>query len=60
MPQVFLVQVGDQTVATMRQNRNFLAPKFFVNLGLDGQGLLSRPLAVATVVLLLAIEGRQA
>lgn len=60
LPQTFLVQVEGQTVATMRQNRNFLAPKFFVNLNLDGQELLPRPLAVATVVLLLAIEGRQA
>jgi hypothetical protein len=60
LPQTFLVQVGDQTVATMRQNRNFLAPKFTVDLGFDDQGLLPRPLAIATVVLLLAIEGRQA
>jgi hypothetical protein len=60
LPQTFLVQIDDQTVATMRQNRNFLAPKFFVNLGLDDQELLPRPLAIAAVVLMLAIEGRQA
>jgi hypothetical protein len=60
LPQTFLVQIGDQTVATMRQNRNFLAPKFFVDLGLDDQALLPRPLAIAAVVLMLAIEGRQA
>jgi hypothetical protein len=60
LPQTFLVQVDNETVATIRQNRNFLAPKFFVDLGLDSQGLLPRPLAIATVVLLLAIEGRQA
>jgi hypothetical protein len=59
IPQTFLIQVGDQTVATMRQNHNAFAPKFFVDLGLDADGLLPRPLAVATVVLLLAIEGRQ-
>ena len=59
LPQTFLIQVDGQTVATMRQNHNVFAPKFFVDLSLDELGLLPRPLAVATVVLLLAIEGRQ-
>lgn len=59
LPQTFLVQVDNQTVATMRQNHNVFAPKFFIDLSLDDQGLLPRPLAVATVILLLAIEGRQ-
>lgn len=59
LPQTFLIQVDDQTVATMRQNHNVFVPKFVVDLSLDEQGLLPRPLAVATVILLLAIEGRQ-
>jgi hypothetical protein len=42
----------------MRQNHNVFVPKFFVDLSLDEQGLLPRPLAVATVILLLAVEGR--
>ena len=37
-----------------------IPPKFTVDLGLDTDGLLPRPLAVATVILLLAVEGRQA
>jgi hypothetical protein len=35
-------------------------PKFIVDLSSDTEGLLPRPLAVAAVILLLAIEGRQA
>jgi hypothetical protein len=60
MPQTFLIQVDGRTVATMRQNHNVFAPKFFVDLGADTEGLLPRPLAIAAVILLLAIEGRQA
>ena len=60
LPQAFLIQVGGQTVATMKQNFLGIPPKFTVDLSLDTGGLLPRPLAVATVVLLLAIEGRQA
>ena len=60
MPQTFLIQVDGRTVATMRQNHNVFAPKFFVDLGADTEGILPRPLAIAAVILLLAIEGRQA
>ncbi len=59
MPQTYHVKVGEQTIATMRQNRNFFVPKFFVDLSGDTEGLLPRPLAIATVILLLAVEGRQ-
>lgn len=58
LPQTFLVQVGEKTVATMRQTHNIFAPKFHVDLSQD-DGSLPRPLAIAAVVLLLAIEGRQ-
>ena len=60
MPQKFLIQVDGQTVATMKQNHNPFVQKYFVDLSLDAEGLLPRPLAVAAVILLLAIEGRQA
>ncbi|HEX8202656.1 MAG TPA: hypothetical protein VF590_19420 [Isosphaeraceae bacterium] len=60
MPQKFLIQVDGQTVATMKQNHNPFVQKFFVDLSLDAENRLPRPLAVAAVVLLLAIEGRQA
>ena len=58
-PQSFLLQVDGETVATMKQNYFAFAPKFHVDLSDDADGRLPRPLAIATVILLLAIEGRQ-
>ncbi len=58
-PQKFRIEVGDAVIGTMKQNFNPFVHKFFVDLSGDTDGLLPRPLAVATVVLLLAIEGRQ-
>jgi hypothetical protein len=60
LPQTYLLQVEGQTVATMKQNFMGIPPKFHVDLTQDTDGVLPRPLAVATVILLLAIEGRQA
>ena len=60
MPQAYLLQVDGRTVATMKQNFLGIPPKFTVDLTADTEGLLPRPLAIATVILLLAIEGRQA
>ena len=59
LPQSFHVEIDGQIVATMRQNFNIFIPKFAVDLSLDTEGMLPRPLALATVILLLAIEGRQ-
>ena len=59
MPQGFHLEVEGQTVGTMQQNFNPFVQKFEVDLSPDTAGLLPRPLAVATVILLLAIEGRQ-
>ena len=59
LPQTFHIEVGGQVVGTMKQNFNLFAPKFDVDLTLDTEAMLPRPLAVATVILLLAIEGRQ-
>ncbi len=59
LPQAFRLDVAGRTVGTMRQNFNPFIHKFTVDLGADADGLLPRPLAVATVILLLAIEGRQ-
>ena len=59
LPQVFRIEVGDAVVGTMEQHFNPFVQKYSVDLSLDSDGLLPRPLAVATVVLLLAIEGRQ-
>jgi len=60
LPQAFLLQVDGRTVGTMKQNYDFFAKKYTVDLTPDADGALPRPLALATVVLLLAIEGRQA
>ena len=60
LPQTFLIEVEGQVVGTMRQNFNIFVQKFEVDLTHDSGGILPRPLAVATVILLLAIEGRQA
>ncbi len=59
MPQTFHIEVDGQLVGTMAQNWNPFVQKFTVDLTHDADGLLPRPLAVATVILLLAIEGRQ-
>ena len=55
-----LARLDGQVVGTMKQNHNIFAPKCFVDLSHDTQGLLPRPLAITAFVLLLAIEGRQA
>ena len=59
MPQTFHIEVEDQVVGTMQQNFNIFVQKFKVDLSHDEEGLLPRPLAIATVILLLAVEGRQ-
>jgi uncharacterized protein YxjI len=59
LPQTFHIEVDGRIVGTMQQNFNFFAQKYHVNLTHDTDGILPRPLAVATVILLLAIEGRQ-
>ncbi len=59
LPQTYLIQVDGRTVATMRQNFLGIPPKYTIDLSHDIEGKLPRPLAIATVILLLAIEGRQ-
>jgi len=54
-----MIQVDGQTVATMKQNFLGIPPAFTIDLSHDTDGQLPRPLAVAAVILLLAIEGRQ-
>jgi hypothetical protein len=59
IPQMFLIEVGDVTVGVMKQNFNPFVQKYSVDLTHDTEALLPRPLAVAAVILLLAIEGKQ-
>jgi uncharacterized protein YxjI len=60
LPQAFHIEVDGQIVGTMQQNFNIFVQKYQVDLTHDRGGQLPRPLAIATVILLLAIEGRQA
>ena len=59
LPQVFHIEVEGVVVGIMKQNHAFFTQKYQIDLSHDTDGLLPRPLAVATVILLLAIEGRQ-
>jgi hypothetical protein len=59
IPQTFRIEVGDEVVGTLKQNFNPFVQKYSVDLSHDSQGLLPRPLAIGSVILLLAIEGRQ-
>lgn len=59
LPQAFHIDVDGRIVGIMKQNFNPFVQKFAVDLTHDEDGLLPRPLGIATVVLLLAIEGRQ-
>lgn len=59
LPQTFLIEVNQQVVGTLEQNRWGIPPRYSVDLSLDRDNLLPRPLAIAATILLLAIEGHQ-
>ena len=59
LPETFHIEVEGRIVGTMRQNFNPIVQKYFVDLTHDADAILPRQLAVATVILLLAVEGRQ-
>jgi hypothetical protein len=59
LPETFHIEVQGRIVGTMRQNFNPIVQKYLVDLTHDADGVLPRQLAVATVILLLAVEGRQ-
>jgi hypothetical protein len=59
MPQAFHIEVEGQLVGVMKQHFNPFVQKISVDFSADTAGLLPRPLGVATVILLLAIEQRQ-
>ena len=59
LPQTYHIEVDGQIVGTMAQNFNIFVQKYHVDLTHDADSILPRPLAVAAVILLLAIEGRQ-
>jgi hypothetical protein len=60
LPQKYTFEVGGQQLGTATQNWNLFAPKMYVDFTGDPGKQVDRRLAVAAVVLLMAVEGRQA
>jgi hypothetical protein len=59
IPQSYTFEIAGQPVGTAEQNWNLFAPKMRVDFSGDPGKRLDRRLAVAAVVLLMAVEGRQ-
>ena len=59
LPQTYHIEVEGRIVGTMQQFFNPFVQKYQVDLTHDAEAVLPRQLAVATVILLLAVEGRQ-
>ena len=59
VPQSYDMRVGEELAATIRQRFNLLVHKCDVEFAPESRQLLPRPLAVAAVVVLMAIEGRE-
>jgi hypothetical protein len=59
VPQTYDFELRGQMVGKTRQNFNFFAPKMKCDFSMDAGRQLDRRLALAAVVLLMAIEGRQ-
>jgi hypothetical protein len=59
LPQAYTFELHGQAVGTATQNWNLFAPRMHVDFTADPGKQLDRRLAVAAVVLLMAVEGRQ-
>ena len=59
VPQSYDLDLGGTIVGKARQNFNFFAPKMRCDFSADPGRKLDRRLALAAVILLMAIEGRQ-
>jgi uncharacterized protein YxjI len=59
IPQTYYGEVNGTQVCLFRQNFNPFVMKIKLDFSMDKQGLLDRRLAIASAVLLCAIEGRQ-
>ena len=59
LPQSYTFELRGQAVGTATQNWNLFAPRMSVDFTADPGKQLDRRLAVAAVVLLMAVEGRQ-
>jgi hypothetical protein len=59
IPQDYSITVRGREIGSAKQNLNFLLPKMNVDLTGDPARELDRRIALAAVVLLMAVEGRQ-
>lgn len=59
IPQTYTFEIAGQQIGTAKQNWNLFAPRMNVDFSSDPGKGLDRRLAVAAVVLLMAVEGRQ-
>lgn len=59
IPQTFIVELNGHQVATFRQNFMILFQKIYVDFSADPNHYFDRRLAIAAVVLMAALEGRQ-
>jgi hypothetical protein len=59
LPQKYNVQLGGQPVATFKQNFNPFVYRLNVDLTLDARHLFDRRLALASALLMAAVEGKQ-
>lgn len=60
LPQAYTFELGGQQAGIARQNWNLFAPQMYVDFTADPGKRLDRRLVVAAIVLLMAVEGRQA
>lgn len=60
IPQGFTVTMHGREVASFQQRFNPFVAKYDLDFGMDQEGVLDRRLGIAAVIMLLAIEGRQA
>jgi len=59
VPQTYDFHLNGTLVGKVKQNFNFFAPKMHCDFSMDSGRRLDRRLALAAVILLMAIEGRQ-
>ena len=59
IPQDYSISVRGREIGSAKQNLNFFLPKMMVDLTADPARELDRRIALAAVVLLMAVEGRQ-
>jgi hypothetical protein len=59
IPQTYNIKMNDQPVGRIKQHFNPFVLKYDVDFTMDTDGMLDRRLGIASVVMMLAIEGRQ-